>query len=183
MPFVLAGGSLDATVCEDIEVLGRTVTDVELVVLGQCMARGDFGRVKRINLVSCQLLLFTLFVAQVFVVDDAWAAVQQSSYRRRSDWAGKGTEMQYQLADASYCEPCIFCYTFIAFPTLQAIHISLLFIVYAAALPLVTLLLKMKNQIGDASARSLGKALKFTGSLHTLNLVCCFHSLLLSFCC
>ena len=118
VPFVLAGGSLDATVCEDIEVLGRTVTDVELVVLGQCMARGDFGRVKRINLVSCQLLLFTLFVAQVFVVDDAWAAVQQSSYRRRSDWAGKGTEMQYKLADTSYCETCIFCYTFVAFHTL-----------------------------------------------------------------
>jgi hypothetical protein len=86
--------------------------------LGQGMARGDFGRVKRINLVSCQLLLFVLFVAQVFVVDDAWAAVQQSSYRRRSDWVGKGTEMQYKLADTSYCEPYIFCYTLIAFDIL-----------------------------------------------------------------
>ncbi len=59
---------MDATVCEDIEVLGRRVADLELVVLGQGMARGDFGRVKRINLVSCQLLLFVLFVAQCLLL-------------------------------------------------------------------------------------------------------------------
>lgn len=47
--------------CLDIDVVGRRVTDSEIAALGKRMAKGDFGRVKKMNFVS--LAAFIVHVA------------------------------------------------------------------------------------------------------------------------
>lgn len=69
MPYVITMNSTEQLVlgkecfdtnCLDIDVVGRLVTDSEIAALGKMMANGDFGRVKKINFVSC-----TAFIVHV----------------------------------------------------------------------------------------------------------------------